>query len=240
MAKTNGGTFIRTSRLCRYYKRGPHEIRAVDNIGLTIHRAELLAIVGASGSGKSTLLNLLAGLDTPTSGVIEVGDMSLAELSRREIAVFRARRVGMIFQSFNLMPQLSAIRNVELGLYFSDVGRRERRRRAAEILERLGMGERLEHIPAELSGGEQQRVAIARAVIKEPEILLADEPTGNLDQDNSEQIGRLLREFNRDGLTIIMATHNQMLAGAYGQRILRMRYGTLADGVPPPEPGMRS
>jgi putative ABC transport system ATP-binding protein len=224
---------IRASALCRHYKRGRHTIKAVDNINLTLHRGELTAIVGASGSGKSTLLNLLAGLDTPTSGSIQFGDLSLTTISRREKAHVRAQRVGMIFQSFNLMQHMSALQNVELGLYFSEVGRRERRRRASHILERLGMGDRLDHSPQELSGGEQQRVAIARALVKKPEVLFADEPTGNLDQDNSRQIGQLLEEFNREGLSLVMVTHNQDLARIHGRRILYMQYGSLADEISP-------
>ncbi len=231
---------IRTSSLCRYYKRGRHEIKAIDNITVTVHRTELLTVVGASGSGKSTLLNLLAGLDTPTSGSIEFSGRSLTDMSRREMASLRAHRVGMIFQSFNLVPHMSALRNVEMGLYFSDVGRRERRRRAADMLERLGVTDRLDHTPQELSGGEQQRVAIARALIKKPEVLFADEPTGNLDQDNARQIGLLLDEFNRDGLTILLVTHNQELARAHGRRILHMQYGRLEDGVPPGDSEGRS
>ncbi len=193
----------------------------------------MLAVVGASGSGKSTLLNLLAGLDTPTSGVIEIAGTSLTAMSRRDIAEFRARRIGMIFQSFNLLPHLSACRNVELALYFSDYNKRDRSHRAASMLERLGLGDRLQHVPGELSGGEQQRVAIARALVKEPEILCADEPTGNLDHDNTEQIGKILAECNRSGVTVIMATHDLSLASGYCHRSVRLRYGTLVGNDSP-------
>ena len=196
--------WIQTSGLCRYYKRGRNEVRAVDRVDLSFARGEFLAVVGASGSGKSTLLNLLAGLDTPTAGYIQVGPQRLDRLSRRELAAYRAHKVGMIFQSFNLLPHHTALKNVELALYFSGALRRERRSRAAAILERLGMAERLDHRPIDLSGGEQQRVAIARALVKTPEVLFADEPTGNLDQDNSSSIAALLGELNRDGLTVVL------------------------------------
>lgn len=230
---------LQTSDLCRYYRRARYVVRAVDHVNLAIHRGELLAIVGASGSGKSTLLNLLAGLDTPTGGTIRFGGLSLTDISRRELSAFRAQRVGMVFQSFNLLPHMSARRNVEMALYFTGVGNRERRRQADDILTRLGLADRLDHTPGELSGGEQQRVAIARALVKEPEILYADEPTGNLDRENSEQIGQLLSEFNRDGLTVVVATHDLTLARKHGQRILRMQYGSLGDGSPSPEPENR-
>lgn len=221
-------TFVHTAKLCRYYRRGHHEVRALDNVDLDVGRGEMLAVVGSSGSGKSTLLNLMAGLDTPTSGVIEIAGVSLMGMSRREIAEFRAHRIGMIFQSFNLLPHLSACRNVELALYFSDCDKRERRRRAASMLERLGLSDRLHHTPGELSGGEQQRVAIARALVKKPEILYADEPTGNLDHDNTEQIGKILAECNRSGVTIVVATHDLALASRYCSRHLRLLYGTTA------------
>jgi ABC-type lipoprotein export system ATPase subunit len=231
---------IRTSGLCRHYHRGRHEVRALDGIDFHVERGEMLAVVGASGSGKSTLLNLLAGLDTPTSGVIEIAGSSLTSMSRRDIAEFRARRIGMIFQSFNLLPHLSACRNVELALYFSDYDKRDRHRRAAAILERLGLSDRMQHVPGELSGGEQQRVAVARALVKEPEILCADEPTGNLDQENTEQIGKILAECNRSGVTVVMATHDLGLASGYCHRSVRLRYGILAEDDSPTPTGEES
>lgn len=230
--------WIKTSELCRYYKRGRNEVRAVDRVDLTIGRGEFLAVVGASGSGKSTLLNLLAGLDTPTSGHIAVGDQRLDRLSRRELAAYRARKVGMIFQSFNLMSHQTALKNVELALYFSGTPRRERRAAATTLLERLGLAERLDHRPVDLSGGEQQRVAIARALVKQPEILFADEPTGNLDQDNSVSIAKLLSELNRDGITVVMVTHDTEMAAATAGRMVRMHYGSIADRqADDPHPG---
>jgi putative ABC transport system ATP-binding protein len=219
--------WIQTLGLCRYYKRGRNEVRAVDRVDLSFARGDFLAVVGASGSGKSTLLNLLAGLDTPTAGYIEVGPQRLDRLSRRELARYRARKVGMIFQTFNLLPHHTALKNVELGLYFSGTPWRERRSRATAILERLGMAERLDHRPIDLSGGEQQRVAIARALVKSPEVLFADEPTGNLDQENSSSIASLLGELNRDGLTVVLVTHDVDMARQTAGRIVKMHYGRI-------------
>jgi len=224
--------WIKTSGLCRYYQRGRNEVRAVDSVDLAIDRGEFAAVVGASGSGKSTLLNLLAGLDTPTSGHIEVGPQRLDRLSRRELAAYRAGKVGMIFQSFNLIPHQTALKNVELGLFFARVPRGERRDRAASILDRLGMSDRLDHRPADLSGGEQQRVAISRALVKKPEILFADEPTGNLDQDNSAAIVSLLSDLNREGLTVVMVTHDVEMAERAAGRIVKMHYGRIERDEP--------
>lgn len=215
--------------MCRYYRRGPQEVRAVDNVSLEVKRGEFLGIVGASGSGKSTILNLMAGLDTPTSGHIEVDGAVLGSLTRRELATYRARRAGMVFQSFNLIAHQTALRNVELALYFNDTPARERRHRASEILRKLGLGDRLDHRPADMSGGEQQRVAMARALVKKPEILFADEPTGNLDQTNTLQIGDLLAELNDHGLTVVLATHDLNMARRYVHRTVRMDYGKLED-----------
>jgi putative ABC transport system ATP-binding protein len=224
--------WIVTSGLCRYYKRGRSEVRALDGVDLAVGKGDFLGVVGASGSGKSTLLNLLAGLDTPTAGFIEIGSRRLDHLSRRELAAYRADSVGMIFQSFNLLSHQTALKNVELALYFSGAPRRERRTRAREILDRLGLADRLDHRPADLSGGEQQRVAIARALVKRPEILFADEPTGNLDQDNSTSIVRLLADLNREGLTVVMVSHDLEMARGSAGRIVRMNYGRIVNGDP--------
>ena len=222
-------SWIVTSGLCRYYQRGPQEIRAVDNVDLNIARGEFVGIVGSSGSGKSTLLNLLAGLDTPSSGKIEIGSIALSSLSRSELAGYRARRVGMIFQTFNLLAHHTALRNVEVALYFNDTPHSERRPRAVEILNRLGMGDRLDHRPASLSGGEQQRVAIARALVKRPEVIFADEPTGNLDYENARQIAELLTDFNKEGLTVVMVSHDLELARSICTRIVKMHYGRVVE-----------
>ncbi len=219
---------VRTSNLGRVYKRGPQQVRALEGVSLEIARGEFLAIVGSSGSGKSTLLNLLAGLDTPTSGSVEFDGVPLAGLSRRKMAEYRALKVGMIFQSFNLISHYTALQNVESALFFNRTRPRERRRMAQEVLERLGLAERVLHNPADLSGGEQQRVAVARAIVKNPEILFADEPTGNLDYENARQIADLLVALNRNGLTIVMVTHNTEMAAECSHRLIRMQYGHIA------------
>jgi putative ABC transport system ATP-binding protein len=224
-------SFIRTFDLCRYYRRGDYEVRALDKVSLTIDRGEFVAVVGASGSGKSTLLALLAGLDTPTSGQIEVGGRQLAGMSRNELAAYRAGRVGMVFQSFNLIPHRTALQNVELALYFDGTSRKERASRARATLEKLNLGDRLDHRPADLSGGEQQRVAIARALVKSPDILFADEPTGNLDCDHAHQIADILTELNHQGITVIMVTHDREMAGRCTHRLVRLVYGHVTEDV---------
>jgi len=227
----DSAAYIQTDEVCRYYRRGASEVRAVDRVSLAVERGGFLAIVGASGSGKSTLLNLLAGLDTPTSGHIAVAGAPLGVMSRRELSAYRANRVGVVFQTFNLIPHLTALRNVELALCFNGTPRPERRRRAAAMLDRLGLADRADHRPADLSGGEQQRVALARALVKGPEILLADEPTGNLDRENTRQLADLLTAHNRDGLTVILVTHDLPLAERLAGRVVRMHYGRLVEGT---------
>ncbi|MBN1827478.1 MAG: ABC transporter ATP-binding protein [Candidatus Eisenbacteria bacterium] len=221
--------WIRAADVRRYYRRGPQTVRAVDGVDLEVGRGELLAVTGASGSGKSTLLNLLAGLDTPTAGRIEVEGRPLGSLSRRELAAYRARRVGIIFQFFHLIPHLTALQNVEAALLFLPVTRRERRRRAAESLERLGLADRIDHRPADLSGGEQQRVAAARALVKEPEALFADEPTGNLDRENAGAIADLLSGARDRGLAVVLVSHDGEMAGRIADRVVTMRYGRIRD-----------
>jgi len=223
------GDFLRAESVCRYYRRKTSEVRAVDRVSLSISRGEFVSIVGSSGSGKSTLLNLLAGLDRPTGGKITFNDRHLDAMTRRELAEYRANRVGMVFQAFNLVSHLTAQGNVELAMFFNKTAPKQRRLLASEALERLGLADRADHRPADLSGGEQQRVAIARAVVKRPEILLADEPTGNLDEANSSEIASLLGQLNAEGLTVIMVTHNTSLADQTSQRTVRMHYGRIVD-----------
>jgi putative ABC transport system ATP-binding protein len=199
---------------------------------MDVRRGEFMCVVGSSGSGKTTLLNLLAGLDTPTSGTVHFDGTALTALSRRQLSAYRARKVGMIFQSFNLIPHYTALQNVETALYFNGASPRERRECSRAILEKLGLADRLTHRPADLSGGEQQRVAVARAIVKNPEILFADEPTGNLDLENAQQITALLSALNREGLTIIMVTHNLDLAQQFSHRTIRMQYGRVIAGSP--------
>jgi putative ABC transport system ATP-binding protein len=222
-------SWIRCQGLCRYYKLAGHEVRAVDEVTMAVGRGDFVAVTGASGSGKSTLINLLAGLDVPTSGHVEVGGRRLDKMSARELAEYRALSVGFVFQSFNLLPHHTALRNVEMALYFTETPRRNRRSLAESALKRLGLADRLGHRPADLSGGEQQRVAIARAIVKRPEVLFADEPTGNLDRENSDAIVEILNELNREGITVVMVTHDPELAGRAARRSLRMLYGRIEE-----------
>jgi putative ABC transport system ATP-binding protein len=224
-----GSSCIQTTDLLRYYQRGRSEVRALDGVSLELARGQFLALVGASGSGKSTLLNLIAGLDTPTSGQIEIEGVRLGSLGRRGLAQYRAKRVGMIFQSFNLIPHHTALRNVEMAMYFDNTPMRDRRARATEILTQIGLADRLDHRPADLSGGEQQRVAIARALVKKPDLLLADEPTGNLDRVNAALIAEMISDLNRRGLTVIVATHDLAMAQTHAHRIVRMEYGRIVE-----------
>ena len=218
-------SYIRTEDLCRYYRRGAHEVRALDRVSFTVGKGEYLSIVGSSGSGKTTLLNLLAGLDTPTSGTVEFSGSPLSNFSRRQLATYRAHKVGMVFQSFNLISHYTALQNVETALYFNNTSPAERHRLATAALEQLGLSDRLTHRPADLSGGEQQRVAVARAIVKKPEILFADEPTGNLDFENAHQISSLMTILNNNGLTIVLVTHNLELARQQSHRTIRMQFG---------------
>ncbi len=228
---------IRTIAVCRHYKRGPQVIKAVDDVSIAVAEQEFVAVVGSSGSGKSTLLNLLAGLDSPTGGSIEFRGTTLNTLSRRSLSQYRAKSVGIMFQSFNLIYHRSALENVELALYFNGSSFKVRRNLATAILERLGLADRMTHRPADLSGGEQQRVALARALVKNPAILFADEPTGNLDQENARQIMALLSELNRQGLTVVVVTHDLEIAGQSAHRIVRMHYGRIVDSASTPDGG---
>jgi putative ABC transport system ATP-binding protein len=201
-------------------------ICAVDGISIDVPEGEFLALLGASGSGKSSLLNLIAGLDSPTSGSVVSGGKDLARLSREELARYRRYVVGMVFQSFNLIPRMTVLENVELPLRFAEVERAKRAQMATRALERVGLGARLRHRPIELSGGEQQRVALARALVNEPKILLADEPTGNLDSRTGTEVMELIRELNRSlKMTVVLVTHEQALAEKYSDRLI-----SLADG----------
>jgi putative ABC transport system ATP-binding protein len=216
--------------LCRHYQMGDTSVRAVDGVSVRIEAGEFVALLGASGSGKSTLLNMIAGLERPTSGSVTVGGKALASLSRNGLARYRLKTVGMVFQSFNLIPKMNLLENVELPMRFAEVERGRRRSLGQAALERVGLGARARHRPKELSGGEQQRAAIARALINEPEILLADEPTGNLDSRTGAEIMGVLAELNRvQGMTILMVTHERPLAEAYAGRLLTMADGKLID-----------
>ena len=208
-------------------------IRAVDGVSLEVRAGEFVALLGSSGSGKSSMLNLIAGLDRPTSGSVIVQDRDLAKLSREELAKYRLHIVGMVFQSFNLIASMTVAENVELPLRFAEVERSRRETLAREALERVGLRARMDHRPSELSGGEQQRAALARALINRPQLLLADEPTGNLDSRTGMEIMNLVQSFNRElGMTVVMVTHERGLAERYAQRMIFLADGKLvADQV---------
>jgi len=224
---------VRTENVCRHYQMGESSVRAVDGIFVDIRPGEFVALLGASGSGKSSLLNLVAGLDRPTSGAVIVHGKNLATLSRQELAKYRLHTVGMVFQSFNLIPSMTLLENVELPMRFAEVDRRERTALARQSLERVGLSGRLAHRPTELSGGEQQRASLARALINRPQLLLADEPTGNLDSRTGTEIMELIRGFNQSlGMTVLMVTHEQVLAEKYAGRMLHLADGKMIDDLP--------
>jgi putative ABC transport system ATP-binding protein len=219
---------IQLDRVSRHYTMGGTSVRAVDELSLSVANNEFLALLGSSGSGKSTLLNLIAGLDRLTSGSIFAHGQDIASLSSLELARYRSKTIGMIFQSFNLLPRMTLEENIELPLRLAEVDRAERPARVREALERVRLTHRLGHRPTELSGGEQQRVAIARALVNRPKILLADEPTGNLDSATGEAILNLLRELRSQlGMTIVMVTHERPLAEAFADRLAIMGDGKL-------------
>jgi putative ABC transport system ATP-binding protein len=221
-------TAVQLEHISRHYQMGETRVRAVDDISVSVFAGEFLGLLGSSGSGKSTLLNLMAGLDRPTSGSIVANGKNLAVLSPLELARYRRNTIGMIFQSFNLLPRMTLEENVELPLRLAEVDRSERADRVRDALERVGLTHRFGHRPAELSGGEQQRVAIARALVNRPKILLADEPTGNLDSATGETILGLLRELQAQlGMTIVMVTHERPLAERFADRLAIMGDGKL-------------
>lgn len=219
---------IRIENLSRHYRMGDALIRAVDGISMQIASGEFVALLGTSGSGKSSLLNLIAGLDHPTSGIVVVRGNDLAKFSREELAKYRLHTVGMVFQSFNLIPSMTLLENVELPLRFAEVDRAKRETLARQALDRVGLTARWRHRPTELSGGEQQRASLARALINQPKFLLADEPTGNLDSQTGIEIMNFIREFNSTlGMTIIMVTHERALAERYASRMIFLADGKL-------------
>ncbi len=221
---------LRPRSVTREYRMGATCIHAVNGISLEIAAGEFVALLGASGSGKSTLLNLVAGLDRPTSGAIVVHGRELAQMPPEELARYRRHTVGMVFQAFNLIPTMTLLENVELPMRFAEVDRAQRADRARQALERVGLSARLRHRPVELSGGEQQRASLARALVNRPSLLLADEPTGNLDSRTGEEIMNYLRECHQSqALTVLLVTHERALADRYAQRILTLADGRLVD-----------
>jgi putative ABC transport system ATP-binding protein len=222
----NSRPIIRTASLGKTYLVGDVRVAALEDVTLEVGEGRFVAVTGASGSGKSTLLNLLGGLDTPSAGTIEVDGDLVSAMDREALARYRRFGAGMVFQSFNLIPARTALENVELPLIFANVDKKERRRRAADLLDKVGLSQRARHRPAELSGGEQQRVAVARALANGPRILLADEPTGNLDSRTAAEIVGLLAALNRDrGLTIVMVSHEEGLVREFAHDIVRLRDG---------------
>jgi putative ABC transport system ATP-binding protein len=229
----NGQVALRTDRLTRHYQMGDTLVRAVEEVSLEITAGEFVALLGSSGSGKSTVLNLMAGLDRPTSGAIFAHGKNLAEMNSEELARHRNHSIGMVFQAFNLLPRMTLEENIELPLRLAEVDRAERPARVREAVERVRLAARTAHRPSELSGGEQQRAALARALVNRPTILLADEPTGNLDSATGEEIMKVMRDINESlGMTIVMVTHERPLADRFAHRLLLMRDGKLeSDGA---------
>jgi putative ABC transport system ATP-binding protein len=225
-----GGPMIQLKNASKKYKQGGREVHALRSVSLGIKKGEFLSVMGPSGSGKSTLLNLIGGLDQPTSGQIFIDDRPLHGISDDELTLIRRRRVGFIFQFFNLLPILTAVENVSLPLLLEGTSFSQIQPKAVELLTKMGLGARTEHRPEQLSGGEMQRVAIARALVTNPAVLLADEPTGNLDSHTSEEIFMLLKSLHEQGQTIVMVTHDPR-AAAYGSRIITLKDGALSEDI---------
>lgn len=215
---------IRIENLTRFYTIGEETVRALNGINLTIHKNEYVALMGPSGSGKSTLMNIIGCLDTPTSGEYFLNGPNVAQLSDSELAAIRNKEIGFVFQTFNLLPRLTALQNVALPLVYAGIPEAERLKKAKEVLEQVGLGNRMTHKPNELSGGQRQRVAVARALVNHPSIILADEPTGNLDTKTSEEIMQLFDIIHQAGNTIVLVTHEEDIA-LRAKRVVRMRDG---------------
>jgi len=219
---------IRVENLTKVYTTGDVVVRALAGVSLTVEKGEFLAIMGSSGSGKSTLMNILGCLDKPTSGEYWLAGLEVSRLDKNALAEVRNRTLGFVFQSFNLLSRTSALENVELPLLYQGVGSRERKARATRALERVGLGKRLDHVPNQLSGGQQQRVAIARALVGEPKVILADEPTGNLDSRTSLEVMALFQELGETGITVALVTHEPDIA-EYVSRVIVMRDGLMIE-----------
>jgi putative ABC transport system ATP-binding protein len=228
----NSPNFIETEDLTKVYSTGRIEVVALAGVNLSIGYGEFLGVTGPSGSGKSTLMNLLGGLDTPSNGRIKVESKFISDLNKEELALYRRFHVGLVFQSFNLISSYTALENVAFPLLFAGVAKKERKIRAEQMLAKVGLGNRKDHLPAELSGGEQQRVAIARALINRPKILLADEPTGNLDSKTSREIVQALSDLNKNqGLTVVMISHEESLLAEFADNIIHFCDGGVTGEV---------
>ena len=221
---------IEIDNVTKVYQMGEIEVHALRGVSLKIKNGECLTIMGPSGSGKSTLMNVLGCLDSPTEGNYHLHDEDVSTLSDTQLAHIRNREIGFVFQTFNLLPRTTALRQVELPLMYAGVGLRERRRRAREALEAVGLGDRTHHKPDELSGGQQQRVAIARALVTDPSIIMADEPTGNLDTKSGDEVLRIFKRLNEEGITIIFVTHDPEIA-EYGSRTIHIRDGLIEKDI---------
>jgi putative ABC transport system ATP-binding protein len=226
----NSSIFLVTEELTKVYSSGKINVVALEGVNLSVEEGKFLGVTGPSGSGKSTLMNLLGGLDTPSSGSIKVQGKLISKLDKEELALYRRYQVGMIFQTFNIIPSYTALENVAFPLLFSGVPKKERKNKATEMLNKVGLINRKDHRPAELSGGEQQRVAIARALVNQPKILLADEPTGNLDTKTSRQIMQTLVELNKShNLTIIMISHEQSMLREFAHNVINLCDGKVVE-----------
>ena len=223
-------TILKMEDITKIYRMGDEELKALDDVNFTVGRNEFVSVLGPSGSGKSTLMNIIGCLDTPTTGNYILNGTPVRDMDEAELARIRNREIGFIFQQFNLLARLTAEENVELPLIYSGVGQKERRERARDMLNRVGLRDKLLNYPNQLSGGQQQRVAIARAVVTEPTLLLADEPTGALDQKTGRQVMELFHQLHREGRTIIMITHDLNIA-RHGSRIVRILDGKLAENA---------
>ncbi len=228
-ATPDAGAFFRMEKINKFYQMGEEQAHILKDVDLSIEEGEYLSVLGPSGSGKSTLMNIIGCLDVPTSGRYTLRGRSVDELTEAELARLRSAEIGFVFQNSQLLPRLTAQKNVELPLIYAGVGPRERRRRARELLERVGLSDRMEHCPNQLSGGQQQRVAIARALAGNPTLLLADEPTGALDQKTGRQVMALFKELNDEGRTIVMITHDMNIA-QNARRVVHIIDGVLTEG----------
>ncbi len=219
---------IELRNVYKYYGLGDEKVKAVDGVNIIINKGDFVAIVGPSGSGKSTMMNLVGALDLATKGNIFLDKINIEELEESELAQIRGRKIGFVFQTFNLIPTLTALENVMLPMVFQEIGLEERKERAEELLTNIGLGHRLEHLPKQLSGGERQRVALARALANDPEVILADEPTGNLDSKRGEEIAAMFNKLSKEGKTIILVTHDMHIA-KHADKIYRLMDGKIVN-----------